>query len=236
MSCIDRRVWKTPSLIEELEHGFDWVSDDEINDRLLLRYRNYDYLTPSETANVALLQRVIAEAHEYIDKLYATTLLEYEPLWNYDMHESGGWTDEKHKGTKASTNTDVSEVLTPRVERTTLETGFGFDSDANGTPVGKTTDQAPTGTDTKATTGNATNNFTKVEDIDADHFDKDVREFNEYHKFGNLGTTKTQDLLEAERKVIIDVVDIYIERFKRCFNISSHIAFEPFEEVQPDEP
>lgn len=233
MSCIDRRVWKTPELIEELEHGFEWATDSDINDRLFLRYRNYDYLTSSETANTAFLQRVIAESHDYINELYATKLLEYDPMLNYDMRESGGWTDEKHKGTKASTNTDLSEVLTPRVERVTLETGYGFDSDENGTPVGKTTDQAPSGTDTKATTGNAANNYTTVQDIDATHFDKDVREFNEYRKYGNLGVVKPQDMIEAQRRIIIDVIDIYIERFKRCFNISSNIAYEPFEEVTP---
>ena len=231
MSCIDRRVWKTPSLINNLVHGFDWATDADINERLLLRFRNYDYLTDSATANSAFLNRVIKEWHDYADKLYATTILEYDPLLNYDITETGGWTEAKHKGTKASTGTDLETVDTPRVERVTENTGYGFDSGADGVPIGKTTENAPTGTDTRRTSGTAANNYTTVEDISAEKFDKDVRTFQQYRKFGNAGVTKTQELIEAERKIIIDVIDFYIEKFARSFSISSHIAFEPFEEV-----
>lgn len=233
MSCIDRRVWKTPSLINNLTHGFEWATDADINERMLLRYRNYDYLTDSATANTAFLERVIAEAHEEIDKLYNTTQFTYDPLLNYDMRESGGWRDEKHRGSKVSTGSDYTETLTPRVERVTEETGFGYDSDSTGTPVGKTTEHAPTGTDTRRTEGSAANNYTEYTDIDANTFDKDKRVFEEYRKYGNLGITKPQDMIEAERRIIIDVIDVYIERFKRCFNISTNIAHEPFEEVTP---
>ena len=227
-----KRVWKAPETIESLEHGFEWATDEEINERLLARYRDYNYLTPSDTANENMFQDVIYTWHEYIDRLYATTLFEYDPLLNYDLHEEGSVIDEKHKGSKASTNTDVTTTETPRVERVTEETGYGYDSDANGSPVGKTTEHAPSGTNETRVQGTGANNVTKFEDIDATHFDKDVRTFDEYHKYGQIGTTKTQDLIEAERKLIVSVLTIYVDKFKKCFDISSYINREPFEEVE----
>lgn len=232
MSGITRRVWKTPATINNLTHGFTWITDADLNAKLLQRYRNYDYLTDSAAVNVVWFQDVIASWHQYIDDLYNTTLLQYDPLYNYKMAEVGGWTDAKHKGTKRSTATDLSTVDTPRVERTTLETGFGFDSDADGVSTGKTTELEPTGTDTRNVTGEAANNYETYQDIDATHYDKDVRTFDSYEKHGYIGV-KPQELVEAQRKIIIDVVDIYLMKFRKCFNLSSHIADEPFEEVSP---
>ena len=149
------------------------------------------------------------------------------------MWEDGVITDEKHKGTKESQSVDVTVEDTPRVGRVTDQTGYGYNSSAAGVPVGKITENAPTGTDTRHTTGNANNNVKTIEDISATKFDKDVRTFDEYHKHGSVA--KAQDLIEAERRIIIDVLEIYCEKFAVCFKISDRIAFEPFEDESEEE-
>lgn len=227
---MDLRVWKTPATISALSHGLDFATDEEVNNHLLTKYRNYDYLTPSTVANTAMFNDIINTWAEQANKLYATTIYEYEPLNNYDIKETGEIIDEKHKGSKASTGVDITVTDTPRVSRTTNETGFGYDSDVDGSPIGKTVEEEPTGVDTRRTQGNAASNTTTYEDISETVFDKDVRKYNLYRRFGNLGVTKTQDLIEAERKIIINVLDYYCEKFAVCFGLSSMIAFEPFEE------
>ena len=322
---ISRRVWNNPEIIDNLEHDFTFASDADINERLLLRYRNYDFLTHNDNANTYMLEDVVKTWHDYIENLYATTQYEYDPLLNYDMREEGEIIDELHKGTKRSrnvslkdatavdikdaTNVDIKDALnvnrktatasdtkdatatsttrtlTPRVERVEEKTGYGLGSDANGTPVEKVTQVAPTGTDQEAVNGTAQNNYTQhtgaaannyveetgtaadnytqrsgtaannytektgsaannyVErtgsaannyetetDIDANTFDHNVRKFDEYRRYGNLGITKPQDMIEAQRRIIIDVIDIYIDKFKDCFNISREMFREPFEE------
>ena len=126
-----KRVWQNPTPIESLEHGFDWVTDADINERIIARFRDYNYLTPSDEANANFLNDVILSWHEYIDKLYETTIYDYDPLLNYDLHEEGSVIDEKHKGTKTSIGTDVTTTDTPRVGRVTEETGYGYDSGVN---------------------------------------------------------------------------------------------------------
>ena len=96
------KVWTKPSLINNLSHGLTFASNADINERLVTRYRNYSYLTLSDTANVEILKSVINEWSDYANKLYATTIYEYDPLLNYDMREEGSIIDELHKGHKRS--------------------------------------------------------------------------------------------------------------------------------------
>lgn len=221
------RVWQKPTLITALTHNVTFATDEEINTHLTTMFRNYDYLTENDTANHYFLQSIIDEWAAYADKLYATTLLEYNPLEDYDMWEEGTITDEKHKGTKESTGVNITITDTPRVARGTEQTGYGYNSGSGGVPVGKTTEITPTGTDQRTTVGSAEQNTKRIEDISGTVFDKDVRTFDEYHKHGSIA--KSQELIELERKIIIDVLEFYCQKFATAFKISSRIAFEPFE-------
>lgn len=226
------RVWKTPTTIEALTHNLTFATDEEVNARIITRFRNYDYLTQSVTENTAMLQSVINEWKDYAEKLYGTTLYEYDPLTDYEMNEEGEIIDEKHKGSKTSSGVDITVTDTPRVERVTENNGYGYDSGIDGAPVGKTTEHAPTGTDSRRTQGDAANNSTKFEDISATVFDKDVRKYDHYKRYGSMA--KPQDLIAAERKIIVDVIEFYVEKFAVCFDISNNIAFEPFEDEETE--
>lgn len=303
---ISRRVWKNESIINGLTHNVEFATDEVINERLITKYRNYDFLTDSETANEMMLQSVIDEWANYCDKIYATTLYQYDPLVDYEMNEEGSIIDELHKGNKRSysrnykdsvaidrknataidrknatavdlknaTATNLTETETPRVKTEEMRTGYGLGSDSSGSPVEKIETEPKTGTNSKVTTGNANANYTEQTgaenanyahetasenanynretadalnnysehseapaqnyetqtDIDANTFDKNVRTFDDYRKYGSIA--KPQEMIEAERKITLDVLDLYIAKFKTCFNISFHINVEPFEESE----
>lgn len=293
-----KRVGEHPDIIFELEHNLTFADDDDVNAMLERRYRLFDWLTPNDYANKMMLQSVIDQWNDYVNKLYDTTLFEYDPLLNYDKHEAGTETTARHKGTKRSTNIDMKDATatdfkrstntdlkesvntntkdstatntttttTPRVERETDTTGYGLNS-TTGAPVQKVVEKAPTGTDSvsesgsaaqnytehsglatdnyrqtegnKANnyteesgnaqnnytqrTGNAANNYETVQDIDANTYDKDVLSFTDRRTYGNIGVTKTQDLIQAERDIIIECLDVYISKFAECFDISTYV-------------
>lgn len=303
---LSRRVWKNESIINDLTHNVQFATDADINERLLTKYRNYNFLTDSETANEMMLQSVIDEWASYCDKIYLTTLYQYDPLVDYEMNEEGSIIDELHKGNKRSysrnykdsiaidrknataidrknatavdmksaTATNLTETETPRVKTEELHTGYGLGSTSAGSPVEKIETEPKTGTNSKVTTGNANANYTEQTgaenanyahetasenanynretadalnnysehseapaqnyetqtDIDANTFDKNVRTFDDYRKYGSVA--KPQEMIEAERRITIDVIDLYISKFKTCFNISFHINVEPFEESE----
>lgn len=41
---------------------------------------------------------------------------------------------------------------------------------------------------------------------------------------GNIGVTKTQDLIQSEREIILNVLDWYASKFADCFDISPYIS------------
>lgn len=219
------KVGQHPDPIATLTHNVSFATDEEINTRIERKYRLYEWLTPNDYANTMMLQSVIDQWAEYCDKIYATTLYEYDPIVNYDRHEEGKEITGRHKGSKRSIATDISTTDTPRVERVTENDGYGLGSDATGSPVGKTTEKAPTGTDTTRTEGAAANNYETIQDIDATHYDKDELEFDDRRTWGNIGTTKTQELIQSERDITIDVLDMYVAKFGECFDLSRDIIY-----------
>ena len=104
-------------MITALTHNLTFATDAEVNEHLTTLFRNYDYLTNSDTANHYILQSVIDAWRNYANELYATKLLEYDPLEDYNMYEDGTITDELHKGTKESQSVDLTVEDTPRVGR-----------------------------------------------------------------------------------------------------------------------
>lgn len=190
-----------------------------------------------------------------IDALTAT----YNPIENYDRHESGSETLEKHKGsvitdtieeegsedlamhkgTKTSVNENTTE--TPRVKTKTEGSIVAFDA-STPTLADQTITEPIDGTNTR--TGNAADNYTITEDVSAsvyDHdtktftdrktthtvesadksatvFDKDVTTFDDRHTHGNIGVTKTQDMIEAELDLRMkNIIDIIVREFEDKF-------------------
>ena len=293
-----KRVGQKPELIMALEHNLTFADDDDVNAMIERRYRLYDYLTNNDYANTMMLQSVIDQWADYVNKLYDTTLYEYDPILNYDRHEEGTETTARHKGTKRSTNVDIKDATatdfktatatdlkesvnmnskdstgtnkttttTPRVRRETETTGYGLNS-TTGAPVQRVVELAPTGTDqvsesgsaasnyTEHTglatdnykktegaelanydrqtgtaadnytqrTGTAANNYETVTDIDANTYDKDVLSFTNRRTYGNIGTMTTQEMIQRERDIIIECLDVYVSKFAECFDISTDI-------------
>lgn len=244
------RVWEHPQTINQLQHNLSYTEDGEtitiatdveINNLIQRRFRNYDYLTPSETANKMMLQSTIDMWRDYTIELYKTTIFEYNPIENYDRYEEGGWTDEHHKASKTTRSlnlkdaTNVDNKISNNTDVKAVNKEVGYNS------------ATPVETDENQTTGAAANNYSQTtaskdsnytdhtgtetvttEDLGANLFDKDKRETN-LHIHGNIGVMSTQQMIQQSRDIIIDILDFYVAKFGEDFNISSFIAFEDFE-------
>lgn len=98
------KVGQRPQLIKQMKHNLSFVSDEKINNRILTKYRLYEYLTPCDPDNIAILQDIINEWSDYTNKLYETTKYEYNPIENYDRIESA--TDNEVENSSASGNSN----------------------------------------------------------------------------------------------------------------------------------
>ena len=313
-----KRVGEHPDIIFDLEHNLTFADDDDVNAIIERKYRLYDWLTNNDYANQMMLQSVIDQWADYVNKLYDTTLYEYNPILNYDRHEEGTETTAHHKGskrsyaekfkdsvavdrknasaadrktatatdrktstntnTKEATATNLTETETPRVKTEEMHTGYGLGSDASGSPVELVTTEPKTGTNQKQTSGTAAGNYTEttgaaldnysqevgtaannyvqetaaeadnytretaaaadnysehealpadnyetVTDIDANTYDKDVLSFTDRRTYGNIGTMTTQEMIQRERDIIVECLDVYVSKFAECFDLSTDI-------------
>ena len=72
--------------------------------------------------------------------------------------------------------------------------------------------------DHNTTTANATSNYTTVQDIDENTFDNNVHTFDNYHVYGNIGVTTSQQMLESElnirqRNLISEFIDDFFKKY-----------------------
>ena len=200
------KVCQRPDLIQSLKHGLIFANDATVNDALLTKYSLWDYLTPCDADNLNILNANINRWRDEANQLYKTTLFEYNPIENYNMVEHSkdvrtpDLTDERTPDLTdeisyaSSTTNSESDYDSPRV---LLEKAKSENGGSDTT--------THTGTDTTTHTGTDTN----------DH---------ELTRAGNTGVTTTQQMIEQERKIIIDCLAWYVAKFEHCFTVSLSIA------------
>lgn len=162
-----------------------------------------------------------------IEKVMDGWLSDYSAIENYDRMEEGTITDEHHKGTKTSTNIDVSMngggTHKEKNKQTDSKNAFNGGLSDVGSTQGLDTDNASSDTSNQTTTGSAQNNYTTTQDIDGTHFDKDVRTFTGYRVHGNIGVTTNMQMLMAEltarkQDIIMQFVKSFIKEV--CYYVS----------------
>lgn len=125
-------------------------------------------------------------------KLYETTVLEYNPIWNVDGTETTTTaaqhtltTDTNHANT-VITSTDIGMRSTTREKKE-----FPYDSDTGKPTESETVTEAPV-TDTRTDTNPETV---------ADHETNTDQYTVTHERHGNIGVTMTQDMIQKEREV-----------------------------------
>lgn len=129
------------------------------------------------------------------ETLYSSIIQEYNPIWNVDGTETTDYSAEKETNTiGAATDTFTSG------ERSATTTDFAIPY--NGT------EEKETG---KATSQNNTYTDTNTKGTHTDTFNKDAHTVTITRK-GNIGVTKTQDLLQSQRDIaMFDFLDTVLK-------------------------
>lgn len=164
------------------------------------------------------------------NKLYQTTIVEYDPIENYNRVES--WTDEtqsngSNSNTKQMTGNDSQST---QLSGTTSSTDNGTDTmyvvGFNGAAGGglgeslkdkQTSVSEHTANTTGSNTGSTTINHEETDNGSTTSSSSNTRQG--YAK-GNIGVTTTQQMLEEERRVaVFNLIDYIVRDFKRRFCI-----------------
>ena len=120
----------------------------------------------------------------------------YNPLDNYRREELGSEEIAMHKGSKRSNN--YKDVYKPGTTVTNTGHVVAYDSGTEA-ETGKSV-STPSG-DGDERSGLAADNYEIIEDLDGTHYDKNVHSFTGRVTQGNVGVTRTQDMLADEVRV-----------------------------------
>lgn len=218
---------------------WETVDKDVFVNKLLLDTAELEVLYPdADIFKTAIKYWSAAEVQNW-NKLYDTTVLKYNPIWNKDgtvteieKHvKNNNYTDvtdgkiADHSVTKGNQNTETSGNEKTNTTNNTNEKDyvFGFNSE-NAAQSGQTVtdDTGRTNTDRSEnikTNNSANTDATTTNNTNFKHDEKENidREYTRTEQ-GNIGITTTQQMINEEREVDkFNLMDYIIDRFKQRF-------------------
>lgn len=184
---------------------FTILSSDEMFFYFVNKFGERDFYKYYDNENTTSNTNMVKQASDYIalygkshkyeyDKLVDTLSLEYNPIENYSMTETGTDTrtpniTQTNKGKNTNTVGLDTSITTGK---TTFDKSDSFINDSKTTNTGTNTDTQDIDT-TVTTAGN----------------EKTVHEFT---RSGNIGVTTSQQMIESERQLaMFSVVDLFVK-------------------------
>lgn len=125
--------------------------------------------------------------------LYKTTLYKYDAIYNYDRKEEWEETDEEHENQNGEGSNNGNNTSTRNVG-------------AYNNAMQKTGEDVSEGSSSYNATGSKESNKTRKHSA---------------RMYGNIGVTTTQEMIEAERRVVcFDICDVIVREFRSQFCIA----------------
>ena len=164
------------------------------------------------TSLTLIAKIIVGKYKQNWQRLWDTNVVVYSPIHNYDMHEERDLTTTEDEtattdGTLARSGTESTQygrVETVGHGRTNEQISYkyGLNTDTNDPkPSDKVTNtEGGTTTTTLSGTDTDTRNLTDTTD-ETRTKDNDGTEHEEIHRYGNIGVTTTQKLLQEERQL-----------------------------------
>lgn len=201
----------------------DGVDVELVKDNLLAETAELEVIYPDAVFMQAMIGRWSAKELPIWERLYKTTLLEYNPIENYDRMEE--WTEAEDM--KKNTEADATETSKTDTDGTsTRESNTdGVINDQKYVSAYNEVEFTPTERDNN--TQNEKNNSeqkdvgtvsvkTSAENTTDETGNRNLLRKGRAH--GNIGVTTSQQMIEAERDVALyNIIDVIINSFKNRF-------------------
>lgn len=201
----------------------DGVDVELVKDNLLAETAELEVIYPDAIFMQAMIGRWSAKELPIWERLYKTTLLEYNPIENYDRMEE--WTEAED--TKKNTEADATGTSTTDTDGTSTRQSNtdGVINDQKYVSAYNEIEFTPTERDNN--TQNEKNNSeqkdvgtvsvkTSAENTTDETGNRNLLRKGRAH--GNIGVTTSQQMIEAERDVALyNIIDVIINSFKNRF-------------------
>lgn len=211
-----------PGILDDLVLP-DGLDADLVKDNLLAETAELEVIYPDAVFMQAMIGRWSTKELPIWTRLYKTTLLDYNPIENYDRIEE--WTEGENSErnvdaeTKGTSATDSTGSTTTNGVTTADDTGQKFVSAYNEkdfTPTEKNTNTQTGSSNTKQDEQGNVKVRTEADTNTSEMEKRDLVRSGRAH--GNIGVTTSQQMIESERQVsLYNIIDVIISSFKNRF-------------------
>lgn len=225
---------REPTLFDELELPAG-MKKDVLIDNILYEAASLEAYYPDPSFMKFMIGRWSFMNQNVWQKLYDTTVLDYNPIYNYDRTEE--WTENEKMldgRTATSAETETRNLKTGETSRTdsngdvtttgTMKTELNVSgyNEVTFTPSEETIETPDTMTSNNVIvdgTRDATNTGTvSIDKKDTESLDRKRDNLRTGRAFGNIGVTTTQQMIQQERETVMFnmykvITDSFVDRF-----------------------
>lgn len=209
---------REPTLFDELELPGS-MNKDVLIDNILYEAAPLEAYYPDPNFMKFMIGRWSFMNQSVWQKLYDTTVLEYNPIFNYDRTEE--WSENEQMldkrtltGTEMETSTDNSsgEIKSSGTVKSELNVS-GY-NESSYVPREQTIETP----DTLTSNTSETDRIVSIDKNDTENMDRKRDNIRTGRAFGNIGVTTTQQMIQQERESVLFnmykvITDSFIERF-----------------------
>lgn len=209
---------REPTLFDELELPGS-MNKDVLIDNILYEAAPLEAYYPDPNFMKFMIGRWSFMNQSVWQKLYDTTVLEYNPIFNYDRTEE--WSENEQMldkrtltGTEMETSTDNSsgEIRSSGTVQSELNVS-GY-NESSYVPREQTIETP----DTLTSNTSETDRIVSIDKNDTENMDRKRDNIRTGRAFGNIGVTTTQQMIQQERETVLFnmykvITDSFIERF-----------------------
>lgn len=209
---------REPTLFDELELPGS-MNKDVLIDNILYEAAPLEAYYPDPNFMKFMIGRWSFMNQSVWQKLYDTTVLEYNPIFNYDRTEE--WSENEQMldkrtltGKERETSTDNSsgEIRSSGTVQSELNVS-GY-NESSYVPREQTIETP----DTLTSNTSETDRIVSIDKNDTENMDRKRDNIRTGRAFGNIGVTTTQQMIQQERETVLFnmykvITDSFIERF-----------------------
>lgn len=209
---------REPTLFDELELPGS-MNKDVLIDNILYEAATLEAYYPDPNFMKFMIGRWSFMNQSVWQKLYDTTVLEYNPIFNYDRTEE--WSENEQMldkrtltGSEMETSTDNSsgEIRSSGTVQSELNVS-GY-NESSYVPREQTIETP----DTLTSNTSETDRIVSIDKNDTENMDRKRNNIRTGRAFGNIGVTTTQQMIQQERETVLFnmykvITDSFIERF-----------------------
>lgn len=209
---------REPTLFDELELPGS-MNKDVLIDNILYEAATLEAYYPDPNFMKFMIGHWSLMNQSVWQKLYDTTVLEYNPIFNYDRTEE--WSENEQMldkrtltGTERETSTDNSsgEIRSSGTVQSELNVS-GY-NESSYVPREQTIETP----DTLTSNTSETDRIVSIDKNDTENMDRKRDNIRTGRAFGNIGVTTTQQMIRQERETVLFnmykvITDSFIERF-----------------------